>query len=195
MLRTAHCETAFKAFETETGKIRTNLTRAKPELSIVGSAFSVGRVMIGHPKAAFRRPKTRLPAKRVELAISVSGSVDHKDISRSMARIVNAAYRYHEAGGPVTLRVHYLLMFHVNNPETGSKGLVCSLDIPLTSGSLAAFGGSVQFFRAFAIPLAQALSGTAHDSLQCGQYNDPRIIGIHGRSNDAEATIKALQIE
>ena len=194
MLQSAHCETAYKAFEEAKSKVNTRYAKGKPELSPVGSGFSIGRIIVGHPVAAYRRPKTKLPPKVFEAAISVSGCVEHKDVTASMAKLVNACAHYHQSGGPVRFTVHYLLHFHKVNPETRAEGIAFSLDIPLNSGSLAAFAGSVQFFRGFTIPLAQSLSGQKHDSLQCAQWNTKGIVGIHGMATDGAAMLEALKI-
>jgi len=194
MLDTAHNLTAFKAFEAEKSRIETPYTKAKPQLSPVGAAFSIGRVIQGHPVACYRRPKTRLPAKVVECSISVSAVVDHAQVSASMARIVNAAHHYHVAGGAVKLTVHYLLAFLAKNPETGAQGLVVSLDIPLADSALAAFSASIQFFRIMAIGLAQALSGVKRDSLQVWRLDKRGLVGIHGMADDGVATLEALKV-
>ena len=194
MLDTAHNLTAFKAFEAEKSRIETPYTKAKPQLSPIGSAFSIGRVIQGHPVASYRRPKTKLPPKAVECSISVSAGVDHAKVSASMARIVNAAHHYHVAGGAVKLTVHYLLAFHQKNPETGAQGLVVSLDIPVADSALAAFSASVQFFRIMAIGLAQALSGTRGDSLQCWKLDKRGLVGIHGMADDGSTTLDALKV-
>jgi len=193
-LESAFCKTAFEAFEKEKQHIQTPLKHGKNQLSPVGSAFSMGRVMSGHPVASYRRPRVQLPAKVIDCTLSVSACVEHQAVSASMAKITNAAFRYNAAGGPMILRCHYLLIFRSANAETGAQGLVLSVDIPLTNGALASFGGSVQFFRAFAIPLAQALSGYEHDSLQCGQWTKKGALGIHGKANDGASTIEALRI-
>ena len=194
MIDTAHCETAFRAFEAAKAGLQRPLTRGKPTLSVVGGSFSLGRILIGHPVSCYRRPKQKLSPQKVDCTISVSSGVDATDVSKSIAKITNAAYRYHMAGGAITFTVHYLLGFHRANPETGAGGLVVSLDIPFTSGSLAAFSGSVQFFRAIMIPLAQAFSGQNYDSLQVLRYTDKNAIGIHGYATDADKAIEQLKI-
>lgn len=194
MLDTAHNLTAFKAFEAEKSRIETAYTKSKLQLSPVGAAFSIARVIQGHPVACYRRPKTRLPVKVVECSISVSSEVQHGKVSASMARIVNAAHHYHVAGGPVKLTVHYLLAFNQKNPETGAQGLVVSLDIPVADSALAAFSASVQFFRIMAIGLAQALSGTRNDNLQCWKLDKRGLVGIHGMADDGAATLEALKV-
>ena len=194
MLDTAHCETAFRAFEAAKAGLQRPLTRGKPTLSVVGGSFSLGRILIGHPVSCYRRPKQKLSPQKVDCTISVSSGVDAADVSKAIAKITNAAYRYHMAGGAITFTVHYLLGFHKANPETKAQGLVVSLDIPFTSGSLAAFSGSVQFFRAVMIPLAQAFSGQNYDSLTVLRYTDKNAIGIHGYATDADKAIEQLKI-
>ena len=196
MIETAHCETAFKEYQKSTAGLVRPLTRGKPELSVIGGSFSVGRLEIGHPVSCYRRPKKKLPAQRLEFSISVSAGTNHADVTREFSKIIVAANRYHLAGGIVSLTVHYFLGFQKKNPETGARGIVVSLVIPLNSASLAAFSGSIQFFRAVLIPMAQALSGVRHDSLTVLRFTDPkRAIGIHGYAQDAAASVAALKVE
>lgn len=195
MLETNRCQTALNAFMKEESRIKAPLTRDKPQLSVIGASFSMGRVMQGHPVQCFRRPKKKLPPRKVELSISVSSGADHAAVSASVARIVHAAHDYHLAGGAVSLVVHYLLGFYTPNPETKAEGVCFSLEIPLGDGNLAAFSGSVQFFRAILIPYAQALSGATHDSLKAFQFSDPSIANISGFVTDAEKQLASLKIE
>lgn len=195
MLGSAHCPTAFDAFEKEKADLVTKPTYGQPALSVVGSAFSLARVQVGHPVAAFRRPRNKLAPVALDFSLSVSAGVQASDITASVARILRAAATYHRAGGAVKLTMHYALAFHKNNPETNAQGLLISLDMPLHNPSLAAFGGSVQFFRLFAIPAAQALSGESGDSLQCWDYKKPGIVNLSGMATDADDALAALRIK
>lgn len=194
MLATCKCQTALEAFMREESKLKAPLTRDRPQLSVIGSSFSMGRVMQGHPVQCFRRPKHKLPPRDIKLSISVSAGANAEQVSASIARIVHAAHDYHLAGGAVTLTVHYLLGFHKPNKETGAHGICTSLEIPLGDGNLAAFSGSVQFFRAILIPVAVALSGQKNDSLTVYQFRDKTIANITGFVTDAEAQIESLKI-
>jgi len=195
MVETTRCPTALEAFMREESKIKAPLMRDRPQLSVIGASFSMGRVMQGHPVQCFRRPKHKLPPRKIELSISVSAGAKAEEVSASIARIVHAAHDYHLAGGAVTLTVHYLLGFHQPNKETGAQGLCTSLEIPLGDGNLAAFSGSIQFFRAVLIPYAQALSGKEHDSLKVYTFADPTIANISGYVTDAAKQLASLKVE
>lgn len=194
MLDTCKCPTALAEFMAEESKLKAPLMRDRPMASIVGASFSMGRVMSGHPVQCYRRPKHKLPPKTVNLSVSVSSGADAKAVSKSMAKIVHAAHDYHLAGGAVTLVIHYLLGFHKPNPETGAQGIAFSLEIPLGDGNLAAFSGSVQFFRAIMIPYARALSGQRKDTLTVLSFHDKSIAQISGFVTDAEKQIADLKI-
>lgn len=195
MLDGLKCETALKAFLAEETRLNTPLTRDRPQLSVIGSSFSMGRVMQGHPVQCFRRPKRKLPPKTVELAINVSANVQAEKISASMAKIVHAAHEYHLAGGAISLVVHYLAGFRTANPETGAMGLCISLEIPLGDGAQASFAGSAQFLRGIHYPFAQTLSGTWHDGLPVTKFTDSSIAQINGQISDADAQLASLKIQ
>jgi hypothetical protein len=195
MLETVRCQSALEAFMKEESRIKAPLTRDRPKLSVIGSSFSMGRVMQGHPVQCFRRPKHKLPPRKIDLSISVSAGADADKVSASIARIVHAAHDYHLAGGAVSLTVHYLLGFYKPNKETKAEGICFSLEIPLGDGNLAAFSGSVQFFRAILIPFAVALSGKEHDSLKVYNFADQSIANISGYVTDAEKQLASLKVE
>lgn len=194
MLESVRCPSALEDFMREESRIAAPLSRDRPQLSVIGSSFSMGRVMQGHPVQCFRRPKHKLPPRKIDLSISVSAGVKATEVSASIACIVHAAHNYHLAGGAVTLICHYLLGFNAPNPETHAQGICFSLEIPLGDGNLAAFSGSIQFFRAILIPFAQALSGQAHDPLKIYNFADKNIANISGFATDAKAQLDSLKI-
>lgn len=194
MLESAHCETPFKAYREARANLTYSPARARPTLSPVGASFSVGRLIQGHPVAAYRRPRTKLPARDIDLSISVSASVRADAVTACMAKIMKAAENYMLAGGVVSVTCHYILLFRKPNPETKAEGIVFSLRLPMNHASSAAFGGSVQFFRALTLNLGTMLSGHPGDALIVGRYLRPGMAEITGDLKGIGATLEALTL-
>jgi len=194
-LQACKSESALKAFLAAEAKLNTPFMRDRPQLSVIGSSFSMGRVMQGHPVQCFRRPKKKLPPKRLELACSVSSFIEADAISAHLAKVSKAAQTYHLAGGAMELVIHYSVKFTKPNPETKAQGLAISLIVPLGDGNQTALAGSVQFFRAICLPFAKALSGYPDDGLPTLTLNIPGVKNLSGNLQDAEQQIAALNVE
>lgn len=192
-------DTALEAFQKAQGGLETHFTRAAPVLAPVGTAFSIGRIIQGHPKAALYRPKAKLPAKRIEVCLSVSGSVPADQIAAQMSKIAKAIWQYSMAGGVVEFSVAFLCAFHQNQTWQGQShtGFLDVLTINPSNAAQYSTAASGQFFRGFYISLAQALSGdtSGTDSLMCLNYNKPGVFQFTGYMKDADKVMEALRVK
>lgn len=162
--------------------------------SPVGGSFNIGRVLQGHPLSAYRRQRAALPPKTIEVALSATWDIDQKTIAASISRIARAAWEYHLAGGVVNIRIHYILGF--DRPDAnGNEGLIITINLPTENIGQLATAASVQFFRGFAIPAAQALSPVHNDPLHAGSSTLPGIHTLRGKPADDAPILKALQID
>lgn len=185
---------AFAALESNKATLHAPLKApAKPQLSPVGSSFSMGRIMQGHPVACFRRPRTALPPKTINIALSVSAFVDQSAIAASIAKIAAAAWSYHLNGGSVTIKLHYLLAYSKKSPD-GASGLISTIIIPIADIASLATGASVQFFRGIAIPAAKCLSGADDDGLPVADSTIPGVFTLNGKPENDAPILEALRI-
>ena len=195
MVHTGLINEAVKAFESAVAEIDTHLAHGSPELHAVGSAFSIGRIMSGHPKAAIVRPRTKLPPKSIDLTLNAWAGLKAEDIARSMSKIAKAAWQYISAGGIIELRVSYLHNFTQPQVWNGIEhwGFLDTLKINPMSMAAFASAASGQMYRALSIPIALKLSGQHHDGLPLGKWCNPATHAIQGNKAD-DAVIQSLRI-
>ena len=186
---------AVKAFEKAIGSLETHYTRATPILSPVGGSFSIGRVMMGHPKAAIIRPKAKLPPKQIALTLNCWAGLSAASIAQSMSKIAKAAWQYIAAGGIVELSISFLHNF--SDPviwnEEKHYAFLDTLKINPVNAASYASAASGQFYRALSMPLGLALSGCRGDGLPLGQWTSSATFPISGNALDLEV-LKDLRI-
>lgn len=161
--------------------------------AVAGGAWIVPLTLAGNPMPARIRERTKLPPKNLELAISVASSVNWRNISRSMAKIARASWDYLQAGGAVRLTIHYCYAFH--KPQGEARGVIFSIEVPLTSASAFSSAASAQEFRGASIRMAQSLSGLKGDSLPLIRLLRPGLLDITGRVADDDKAREALRIK
>lgn len=187
-------KSALTDLQNAKGKIDAPLARGQFSLKPTGSCYSMGRVIQGHPIAALRRQKTKLPPLTINLTLQASSDIDPADISKSLARIIRAAWEYKLAGGIVSLKMNFFSNF-TRNAATGETGLFVSLNLPLANQATIATFSGVQGYRAIFLGLAQSLSGKADDILPVSKT--PLIPGSYPltgvASNDARI-LEALKV-
>jgi len=180
---------AVKAFERAAGNLDTHYARATPELRVVGSAFSIGRVMTNHPKSAIYRPKTKLPPKQIDVTLNAWCGLSAEDIAASMAKMAKAAWSYIAAGGIVDLRVSYLHKF--SRPQLWNgiahHGFLDTVKINPINAAAFASAASGQMYRGLSMPIALALSGDPSDGLPLCKWGNPSTVAIQGNAADARA--------
>jgi hypothetical protein len=183
---------ALAAVKKAAGTLSAPLARSVPQPSFVGPSFSVGRLIQGHPKACYTRPRAKLPPKNIDLYAGYHCGVSAESLSPIFASIARGISDYTLRGGVVTVRLNVLSGFAL--PNEGHTGLVISVDIP--TGNLGALAGvcSVAFDRALNLALAQTLSGQAHDSLPVLTVAEKGKHQITGDPATDRATLAAINI-
>jgi hypothetical protein len=186
---------AVKAFEQAVARLDTTLARSSPVLSPVGASFSVGRVMMGHPKAAIIRPKAKLPPKTINLTLNAWAGLKAEDIARSMSKIAKAAWEYQAAGGIVDLTITFLHSF--SRPQVWNgiphHGFMDTVKINPVSMAAFASAASGAFYRGLSIPIASVLSGQRGDGLPVCQWVNPQTHMIQGTNAD-DVVIERLKV-
>ena len=186
---------AIVAFRAASGKIETHLTPGAVNYSPVGASFSMGKFLTGHPVCAFKREKTKLPSKTINISVNCSAYKNHAALAAPLSRIIRAAWEYQNAGGLVTLTVNYIHQF--SRPQiwndTPHAGLITTIAIPLTNPGILATAASVQFYRGLSIPVAAHLSGSFGDGLPVTKWSGPGIYPLNGTASDSLA-LDALRI-
>lgn len=195
VLETGIIDTAVKAFQDANADIDTHLMRAQPVMAVVGSSFSVGRVMQGHPKAAIYRPRAKLPPKQIQLTINVSCAISAEAIAASMGKIAKACWEYITAGGIVELTVSFIHNFTRPEQFDGKRvdGILDTIKINPSSMAAYASAASGQFYRCLSMALASTLSGDYSDGLPLGEWDNPASFPIAATRGDQKA-IDALKI-
>jgi hypothetical protein len=153
ILQTGVCRSAVAAFQQARANLVASYQPGQMQLSPVGSAYSVGRYLQGHPRCALRRPKTKLAPRHIEIATRLAASVTPENFTYTITAIALAVWDYHLAGGVVTLTVHYFCGYFKPNPRTGGKGFLLTLPLPIEDPTTVATFASVQFARAIRIPI------------------------------------------
>lgn len=169
---------AQKAFNSALARVETKNDRAPITYREVGGSWSIPRTLSGHPRSAFYRPKSRLPAKDWQIGACFMAAVKAPDVAEPLAKIARAAWAYLEQGGAVTLTIHYSAQF--SRPCGGADGLVLSIKVPLSNPAAIATACSVQLFRCAVIALGVALSRATGDSLPTAWLVKPSLINIQG---------------
>lgn len=187
-----YSQNALKAFESASAALGPSKARGTPQLSNQGPAFSMARVIQGHPVASFKRPKTKLPPVSLDLTVNAWCGRKPEDIQNALAKIARAVWDYQVAGGPVSLTVHHL--YHFTQARDGHWGFMASLKIPLSNGSQFATGASLQMFRGLAMPLASTLSGDPGDGLPLATWDNPKTLPISGEPSEDAAILAKLAI-
>ena len=156
---------AIEDFKKAQSKMVSPLTRGKLDYSPVGGSFNTGRFLTGHPVCMYNRQKTKLPPKTIELVIRCSAGLSPDALAAPLTKIIRAAWDYQNAGGIVTLRVNYFHTFSKAQEWKGKmhKGMLTTIDIPLSNPGILATAASVQFYRGVSMPLACYLSGQFGD--------------------------------
>lgn len=186
---------AIEDFKKAQSKMVAPLTRGKLDYSPVGGSFNTGRFLTGHPICMYNRQKTKLPPKTIELVIRCSANLPPSALAAPLVKIIRATWAYQNAGGLVTLTVHYFHTFsrvQVWN-DTPHRGLITSINIPLSNPGILATAASVQFYRGVSMPLACYLSGEFGDGLPVCDWTGPGLYGLKGLSSDS-AALEALAI-
>lgn len=186
---------AIEDFKKTQSKMVSPLTRGKLDYSPVGGSFNTGRFLTGHPVCMYNSQKTKLPPKTIELVIRCSANLEPSALAAPLVKIIRAAWDYQNAGGLVTLTVHYFHTF--SRPQVWNniphQGLITSISIPLSNPGILATAASVQFYRGVSMPLARYLSGQFGDGLTVEDWTGPGLYGLKGLPSDS-AALDALAI-
>jgi hypothetical protein len=187
-LETRALRSALEKAKAAKARVNTPLTRSAPVAAFVGPAFSVGRLMQGHPKACYTRPRAKLPPKTFTLYSGYSGTVDESTLSPTFASIAKGIMDYTLRGGIATVRIAFIYGF--SKPNEGHEGLIFSVDIPASNTALLSGVCSTAFNRGLVIPLAKTLSGMRHDGLPVLRIADG--LQIMGKPANDAATVAGL---
>lgn len=195
VLRAGFYTQAFEEFKRAEAKLEAD--RFQPGLlrpMVAGGAWIVPLVLAGNPMPARIRERSKLPPKNLELCVNVVHYIKWQDITASMARIARAAWDYVQAGGTVSLTVHYIYQF--TKPQDGHEGFLASIKVPLTNQASFASACSAQEFRGIGIAVARALSGYRDDSLPLGRLvKRASLLDVTGRPQDDTRAREALAIK
>lgn len=183
---------ALEAVKKAAGKLSAPLVRAAPQPSYIGAAFNVGRIVQGHPKPCYTRPRAKLPAKTLDFWAGYSAYDKAETLAPVFAAIARSVADYTLQGGVVTVRLNRISGFAL--PNEGHDGCFFSIDIPI--GNLSALSAvcSVTFDRALCLRFAQVLSGKANDSLPVLHVAGKVLHQITGKPAEDRATLKSLSI-
>lgn len=181
---------AVDAFEKSLAKFKTSLLPGALNPATAGGAWIVPLVLANNPMPARIRARTKLPPKNLSVLVSMAGFVEWQAITESTARLAMAAWEYIKAGGAVRLTYRSVSGFAMMDPSSrGPRGLVVSIEIPLTSKSELASACSAQIDRGPGSALAQALSEQGRrDSLQAWILQEANALALTG---DEEVDAKA----
>lgn len=161
--------------------------------AVAGGAWIVPLVLAGNPMPARIRQRSKLPPVNLDLAVNVWVGVKWEDITRSMARIARAAWNYIEAGGAVSITANYV--HHFSHAQDGCKGVVVSIQVPVTNMAAFASAASTQEYRGFTMAFAsQGLSPNVGDGLPLCKWNRPGLLHITGRPADDDKALAAFKI-
>ena len=193
MLEKGFSADALAAFEAANARLEAKGARAPNIFREAGGAWSVPRHLAGHPRAAFHRPRTALPAKHWHVASCFAYEIEESDIADPLAKLARAAWSYIQQGGTIALSVHYTARFSL--PCDGMEGLSLNLRVPLTDISSIATACSVQFFRLGMLAFGQALSGKLNDSMPVCWAKNPGGIRLNGnrRTDAKELTSRGIE--
>jgi hypothetical protein len=191
--RAGHYNRAFEEFKRAEAKLEADRFQpGLPKPAVAGGAWIVPLVLTGNPMPARIRTRTKLPPKNLEVVVNVVHFIRWEDITASVARIARACWDYVEAGGAVSLTVHYIYRF--TQPQDGHEGLLVSIKVPLTNQAAFASACSAQEFRGLGVSMARALSGYHNDSLPLGTLVRPGLLHVSGRPADDTKAREALRI-
>lgn len=196
-METRNIRKAVSDFMKAKARIDAQLTRGAVSYSPVGSAFSVGRFISGHPVSAFKREKTKLPPKTINLSIRCQAGLAPEALSAPLVKIIRAAWEYQTAGGIVSLTVNYFHTFSKPQEWNGilHKGMITSITIPLSNPGILASAASVQFYRGISMPLACYLSGDWGDGLPLATWKGNGVYPLTGVRGEDDAVLEALRVE
>ena len=190
LMETGRSPETQRAFDAAMAHLHAQGGRDRLQYVPASGTWSIPRVLSGHPLAAMRRPRTALPVVNADLGACFSAFVKADSVAATMAVLARSVWNHIQSGGAATLRISYVLGFHAKHAETGAKGIIISIDVPLTNPASVAAALSVQTFRGLAIRMAQCYSGEAQDSLQNWQWAKPGLISMQG---DTEEDLKRLR--
>lgn len=185
---------AFSEFQRAQAKLETDrfqpgALRAMP----AGGAWVIPLVLGSNPLPSRIRERTKLPPRNLELVVNVSAGIRWQDITASMARIARASWDYIEAGGAVTITVHYVHKF--GRVQGGNHGVLVSIKVPITNQAAFASACSTQEYRGFSMTFASlGLSPIQGDGLPLVKYTKPGVLHVTGRVQDDAKARAALKI-
>jgi hypothetical protein len=169
-------------------RVNAPLTRAAPQPAFIGPAFSIGRLLQGHPKACYTRPRAKLPPKSFALYSGYSWTVDESTLAPVFASIAKGITDYTLRGGIATVRLAFIYGFR--KPNAGHDGVIFSVDIPASNTALLSGICSTAFGRGLVIPLAKTLSGYRDDSLPVLKIANG--LQVIGKPTDDSAMVASL---
>lgn len=192
VIETGLVDAAVETFKTAKASFQPPLIRGGFVQAVQGPAFNIGRIIEGHPLCALNRPRAKLPPLNLNIVLSISWRIAAEEVAASLVQIIRAAWQYKLAGGIVSLTLHYCSGFSA--PHLGCSGLLMSIRVPLANQGQLASVCSIQFFRAFYLPFAKALSGKHDDSLPLVQYCPANSYQLTGKRADDALILAALRI-
>ncbi len=187
-LETRALRSALEKAKAAKARVNTPLTRSAPVAAFVGPAFSVGRLMQGHPKACYTRPRSKLPPKTFTLYSGYSWTVDESTIAPVFAAIARGITDYTLRGGIANVRLAFIAGF--KKPNEGHEGIILSIDIPASNLALLSAICSTAFGRGLVNPLSKTLSGMSDDSLPILRIADG--LQVSGKPQQDAAMVAAL---
>lgn len=163
---------------------------SRPVARPCGGAWVIPEVIKGSPLPARVRPRTALPIRDFRLHMSISAYVEFEVIAVSAAKVARAAWEYTLQGGIVQCTAIYENGYHTESKH-GTNACVIILHPSLASEWEIAQSISIQTYRAVAIRLARAFSGTRDDSLRVSRlFAGSNVAALTG---DAERDAKELR--
>jgi hypothetical protein len=194
-LESATYRTAYAEFQRAEAKLEaTRFQPGRPIPAVAGGAWVIPLVLAGNPMSARLKTRTKLPPVNLELAVNVFAGIQWRDITASIARIARASWDYIQAGGAVSITVHYVHRF--GKAQEGHEGVLISIKVPLTSASAFASACSTQEYRGASMAFAGgALSPIKDDSLPLFKWVKPSLLHVTGRVQDDAKARAALNIK
>ncbi len=180
---------ALAAAKAAKARINAPLARSAPVAAFVGPAFSVGRLLQGHPKACYTRPRSKLPPKTFTLNIGYPGHIRQENIDPTFATIAKGITEYTLRGGIATVRLAF--PSGLNGPNNGHDAVILFVDVPATNLALLSAVTSLAFERGLNMALGMTLSSLDRDSLRVLHVNTPGTLPMLGElDRDAETVAK-----
>ena len=160
--------------------------------TVTGGFWDTPSVIAGLPLAARSRTRSKLPPKDIRIALSLSASVETKDVYKVSAQIVRAIHEYILAGGVVNLTVYHTAQFEKKSSRGTIGAAVCARVNTANLASLA-LAISPTMTRLVTGPLITALSDAQGDGRYPPEKSPvPGVLYLGGRGAAWHAAAKTV---